>query len=1372
MKLVVRICLPLFVLAVFGGLFLFAAPSDTFARDPISGCASFGDVTNDGVITSADSSYILSNLLGQSPGGGLASIRADVDDDDAITSVDAQWVLNYANFTPGWDPFPVCNGKKLNAPQCSPSGDVYAIGQDLNKISAFDPLYVLEDEAHLGTPLTWQQREQGDVLNHGSPVHIPSNPTYDRDLDALNSADALKIFQYKAGLLSPAQFYYCPFIEVYSTGASNVIITGSRPNTGGTTYYKTPPTAWTYLDTTISTTLTAPVISGFNFVSWTGECAFVDNAARRCDVSLVNDVYPRTFDNPDPIQARTVTANYVVAPVGQPDYVPRNLSGPASVCVNQPATYTFETYNQGSGAATTSSDTLVWANPQYRFDPVGPLAAGASVFHSFTTSWSTVSGRWVVGQVDYNSTVPESDENNNQASMMVSVEDCVPPPPLCTVTPGTNFLRGCYYDTPAVADPNLIEFLDPSVPTPDGPTLSSPVQDSVVALDLNAPVPSQDPPGPNWFSGRLEGDFTFKAGTYTFYLGSDDGGRLYIDGTLQEPNRWYFTGWDETSYEVTFTSQASRRIKVEYFQGDGERRWSLYWTYAPPVAPPDLDDLTPRVYHTSGPYVNQTVSSTRPADPREPLRGQIRFYENTNKPPFQFNAHWWANTGAIAEGSCDTSGTRESGIWTNGWNTTTYDVYFDAPGSPGTYEFWEYLDADCNIAEVSEVNNAEGVAYQVAAASCTVAPGTNFLRGCYFDTPAVADPNLIEFLDPSVPTPDGPTLSSPVQDSVVALDLNAPVPSQDPPGPNWFSGRLEGDFTFKAGTYTFYLGSDDGGRLYIDGTLQEPNRWYFTGWDETSYEVTFTSQASRRIKVEYFQGDGERRWSLYWTYVPPSLPDLNAQFPRVYHRFGTWAGLAVSSTYPATTNEQLRGEIRFTESTDKPQFSFNARWWSNIGIVTSGTCFTTGGSLASGILTNGNSGVTVYGDEPAEEINMHFDAPATAGTYNFYEYLDADGSAPACAIAEVSEDNNVEKTVFAYDVVEPVALNLTVTRFELFKTDCTTPLGSPLIGEDVCFVADVKNTSGNNITTPFTIAFWIDHSDPGCGDDDYDALTNVLSLGAGATKSWSGIRTVPPPTGAKFAKLFADQGCVVAESDEADNIGRWPYFVGTNNWLQAVGGDVGAVGRIDMSNPPASPKQTDYLLIGRDIGDASSDRWKVNNYIQPLVPTGGVYDYFNNRFGAKARANAAINCASDTIVEGFNYCGNGDVTLSSLAVSGNGSHVIFVDGNLVIAGNIDIGSASVVFVVKNNIVVWGGNIIDGVYIAGAQFLDCFLQSCSAASPLTVKGAVYANSMFVSKSRALASGGGPSLIVNFEPKYLVEMNDLLGSPSIVWREVAP
>src|SRR3989344_3020858 len=173
MKLIIRICSPLVVIIVLGVFYLFIAPTDPQAastvRPPIVGCAGFGDVTAPyNQIDAADRDYVLNTLLGVNPWSGAYAMRADVNDDGAITPADATLIDQYINVPQIITTFAVCNGKKLDAPQCTPSGDVYDIFPDLNKVSAFDVLYVLEDEAGLRS-LSGAQREQGDVRQHGSP---------------------------------------------------------------------------------------------------------------------------------------------------------------------------------------------------------------------------------------------------------------------------------------------------------------------------------------------------------------------------------------------------------------------------------------------------------------------------------------------------------------------------------------------------------------------------------------------------------------------------------------------------------------------------------------------------------------------------------------------------------------------------------------------------------------------------------------------------------------------------------------------------------------------------------------------------------------------------------------------------------------------------------------------------------------------------------------------------------------------------------------------------------------------------------------------------------------------------------------------------
>ena len=78
--------------------------------------------------------------------------------------------------------------------------------------------------------------------------------------------------------------------------------------------------------------------------------------------------------------------------------------------------------------------------------------------------------------------------------------------------------------------------------------------------------------------------------------------------------------------------------------------------------------------------------------------------------------------------------------------------------------------------------------------------------------------------------------------------------------------------------------------------------------------------------------------------------------------------------------------------------------------------------------------------------------------------------------------------------------------------------------------------------------------------------------------------------------------------------------------------------------------------------------------------------------------------------------------------------------------------------------------IDGIYIAKGTFNDN--NGVTTAPQLVVKGGVYAGS--VNLGRVLASGNdiNPANVFNYDLKYLIGLNSLLGSPSVSWKEVAP
>lgn len=351
-----------------------------------------------------------------------------------------------------------------------------------------------------------------------------------------------------------------------------------------------------------------------------------------------------------------------------------------------------------------------------------------------------------------------------------------------------------------------------------------------------------------------------------------------------------------------------------------------------------------------------------------------------------------------------------------------------------------------------------------------------------------------------------------------------------------------------------------------------------------------------------------------------------------------------------------------------------------------------------------------------------------------------------------------------------------------FYTDGTylTVRQSPVFAPNEPMFVKVKvNNKGGNSGLFYT-GFYKDDDQPVC-DQVPDRSTPVLALASGATHTWSFPTNAPATAGVKTASSFADYLCDVPEVNETNNIRTKTYEVNVSAWFMTTRGDVGAIGTTGIShNSPPSP-QSEYLLVAKNTTNAEG-LWELNNYTKQLVPPGGVYEFFDNRFGAKARGPEGQPCnfASPPAEGAFYYCGTPGTSTPLTIDPGypmptSGAAIVFVDGDLNILKNFDLGSASVVFVVSGVIRVHDSvTAIDGVYVTNGSFIDCVADCSAVTSPLDIDGAVYAAKFFSGGSRVLASGNSttPALRVDWSPRYLITLSGFLGTPSIEWKEVAP
>ncbi|MFH2039999.1 MAG: PA14 domain-containing protein, partial [Chloroflexota bacterium] len=91
-----------------------------------------------------------------------------------------------------------------------------------------------------------------------------------------------------------------------------------------------------------------------------------------------------------------------------------------------------------------------------------------------------------------------------------------------------------------------------------------------------------------------------------------------------------------------------------------------------------------------------------------------------------------------------------------------------------------------------------------------------------------------------------------------------------------FSTSYERTLGFECGTYQFHLKSDDGSRLFVDGTLvPELDHWSAITWDDTA-DVTLTN-ADHTLRVDQFDKDGNASIDLEWSKVASCQPDIPAR---------------------------------------------------------------------------------------------------------------------------------------------------------------------------------------------------------------------------------------------------------------------------------------------------------------------------------------------------------------------------------------------------------------------------------------------------------------------------------------------------------------
>lgn len=221
--------------------------------------------------------------------------------------------------------------------------------------------------------------------------------------------------------------------------------------------------------------------------------------------------------------------------------------------------------------------------------------------------------------------------------------------------------------------------------------------------------------------------------------------------------------------------------------------------------------------------------------------------------------------------------------------------------------------------------------------------------------------------------------------------------------PDTFSARWTGSFPITtAGTYVFSLTTDDGARLWVDGTLVI-DKWFPQA--ATTYTASVPlSSATHVIKVEYYEQTGLATIALSW-----GLAGSSETFSAEYYNNMTLSGAPVV--------QRVDAQVDFDWSTGSPApaippDSFSARWTGIFSFPADGD-YTFHVYVDDGVRVSLDGWVILDEWYPQAPTNHSMTRAVSAGAHEIkVEYFEQGGIAlitfgwhPAAAAADVIVDD-------------------------------------------------------------------------------------------------------------------------------------------------------------------------------------------------------------------------------------------------------------------------------------------------------------------------------------------------------------------------------
>ncbi|HEY3323601.1 MAG TPA: PA14 domain-containing protein [Planctomycetota bacterium] len=427
--------------------------------------------------------------------------------------------------------------------------------------------------------------------------------------------------------------------------------------------------------------------------------------------------------------------------------------------------------------------------------------------------------------------------------------------------------------------------------------------DTTINFNWNGASPISPCGGTNWsgrWTGQIEAQFSE---TYTLYTSSDDGVRMWINGT-QVINNWTSHATTENSCTIPMVAGQMYDVQLEYFQGTGGSVLTLSWSspstnkciipqtqlysYGSSIVTPPTPTVGTGDGLLGAYFANATLSGT-PATRVDPT---VNFNWNGASPisglaGTNFSTRWNGQVQAQFSETytfytCSDDGVR---LWVNGVQIINDWTYHASTVDSGTIALTAGQQYTIQMEYFQGTGGAVAtLSWSSPSTPKAIIPQTQLYSGSTSTTtpPPSTTPPPPPSTTPPPPTASGTGLlgsyfnntyltGTPVTRTDATIDFvwTTTGPIAGFPLTNYsvrWTGFVQPQFSE---TYTFTTTSDDGVRLYVNGQKIIDN---WTGHAATTNTGTIALTAGQKVAItlEYYQGSHDAVIKLQWN--SPSTP--------------------------------------------------------------------------------------------------------------------------------------------------------------------------------------------------------------------------------------------------------------------------------------------------------------------------------------------------------------------------------------------------------------------------------------------------------------------------------------------------------------------